>query len=250
MQVSGYLSRVHLTRALDASLRRLGSDYIDLYQCHNWSAGPPVEETMSTLDGFVRSGKVRYLGCSNYTVGQIVECQWASQRVGGTPFTSLQPHYSLLARQIEAEILPACARHGLGTLTYGPLGGGILAGRYQRGVNPETGSRLDSWLGFPHAAASEWARTLLRDRSFDIADQVAAVAAQLGATATAVAIAWTAGRPGVTSVIVGPHTTAQLAGNLAGFDLDLPPELDAQLTGVSAPPNGPVTGMPVALSAA
>jgi aryl-alcohol dehydrogenase-like predicted oxidoreductase len=106
------LSRVHLTRALEASLRRLGTDYIDLYQCHQWDPATPVEETMATLDAFVRSGKVRYLGCSNFSAAQIVECQWAAQRAGGTPFISLQPQYSLLARAIEAEILPVCQRHG------------------------------------------------------------------------------------------------------------------------------------------
>jgi aryl-alcohol dehydrogenase-like predicted oxidoreductase len=124
------LSRLHLTHALDAGLRRLGTDYIDLYQCHNWYPDTPIEETMSTLDGFVRAGKVRYIGCSNYAVAAIIESQWASQRLMTTPFISLQAHYSLLAREIEAEITPACERYGLGLLTYAPLASGVLAGRY------------------------------------------------------------------------------------------------------------------------
>ncbi|SPL91078.1 Putative oxidoreductase [[Actinomadura] parvosata subsp. kistnae] len=116
------LSRRHLTRALDASLRRLGTDYIDLYQCHQWDPSTPIEETMATLDGFVKAGKVRYLGCSNFTATQIVEAQWAAARVGGTPLVSLQPQYSLVQRVIEAEILSACERHGLGVVAYGTLG--------------------------------------------------------------------------------------------------------------------------------
>ena len=115
------LSRIHLARALEASLRRLGTDYVDLYQCHQWDGGTPIEETMGALDSFVRGGKVRYIGCSNFTATQIVESQWAAQRLGGTPFISLQPQYSLLARDIEAEILPTCQRHGMGTLTWSPL---------------------------------------------------------------------------------------------------------------------------------
>src|SRR4051794_22660917 len=114
------LSRVHLTRALEASLRRLGTDYVDLYQCHAWDPDTPIEETMSALDGFVRAGKVRYIGCSNFNGAQIVEAQWAAERIGGTPFVSLQPRYSLVARDIETDILPTCQRQGLGTLVYSP----------------------------------------------------------------------------------------------------------------------------------
>ena len=237
------LSRLHLTRALEASLRRLGTDHVDLYQIHNWYDGTPVEETMSTLDGFVRAGKVRYLGCSNYTAAQLVESQWAADRLRGTPFTSLQPHYSLVSRDIEAEILPTCARLGLGTLTYGPLASGLLAGRYQRGGTPEPGSRMRHWLNFPHPAAARWATALLSDRNFDIADQVARTAAELGTTATAVAIAWTARRPGITSVILGPRTVEQLHDNLAGLTVTLPAEALTALDTVSAPTNRPTTGM-------
>jgi aryl-alcohol dehydrogenase-like predicted oxidoreductase len=240
------LSRRHLTRALEASLRRLGTDYIDLYQCHNWYADTPVEETMSTLDGFVRAGKVRYLGCSNYTASQIIESQWASQRLNTAPFISLQPHYSLLAREIEAEILPACARHNLGTLTYGPLASGVLAGRYRRGIEPKPGTRMHQWLHFPYPVAAEWANTMLRDDSFEIADEVGRTAEQLHTTPTAVAIAWTARRPGVTSVIIGPRTPEQLQDNLTGITLDLPADISARLDTISTPANRPVTGMPVA----
>ncbi|WP_231861652.1 MULTISPECIES: aldo/keto reductase [Frankia] len=169
--------------------------------------------------------------------------------LGGTPFISLQPHYSLLAREIEAEILSTCARHGLGTLTYGPLAGGVLAGRYRRGAPPEPGSRLHQWLAF-NSTAARWASTLLRDRSFDIAGDVTKVAGDLATTPSAVAIAWALQQPGVTSVILGPRTIAQLADNLAGLDLDLPADLAARLDALSAPPNQPVTGLPITLPAA
>ena len=236
------LSRRHLTHALDASLRRLGTDYIDLYQCHGWDAETPIEETMSTLDGFVRAGKVRYTGCSNFTAGQIIEAQWAAQRLAAAPFISLQPHYSLVAREIEAEILPACARHGLGTLTYSPLAGGVLAGRYRRGAEPEAGSRIDRWRRFPDPRAAAWADMLLSERNFAIADEVGRAARELGTTPAAVAIAWVADRPGVTSVILGPRSVEQLERNLAGIALDLPHEIAERLDAVSAPTNRPVNG--------
>jgi aryl-alcohol dehydrogenase-like predicted oxidoreductase len=214
-------------------LRRLGTDYVDLYQCHQWDDSTPIEETMATLDGFVRSGKVRYLGCSNFTAAQIVEAQWAANRANTTPFISLQPQYSLLARSIEAEILPACQRHGLGTLVWSPLGGGILTGRYQRDVAPDADTRIGRLQASAMPMARAWADGMLTDRNLEIADEVAKVAAELNTTSTAVALAWVRQRPGITSVIVGPRTVAQLEGNLAGFTLDLPPEVVARLDEVS-----------------
>ncbi|MFI7463359.1 aldo/keto reductase [Nonomuraea sp. NPDC049646] len=229
------LSRRHLTRALEASLRRLGTDYIDLYQCHQWDPGTPIEETMATLDGFVRSGKVRYLGCSNFTAAQIVEAQWAAERVGGTPFVSLQPQYSLLQRLVEDEILPACARFGLGAVVYGALGGGVLTGRYRRGEIPDPDSRMGRLLGAAMPGAARWAQSLLNDRNLAVAEGLAEVAAGLGADPAAVALAWVAGRPGVTSVLLGPRSVRQLRENLAAFDLTLPPEATTRLDDLSDP---------------
>lgn len=239
------LSRAHLTRALEASLRRLGTDHIDLYQCHQWDAATPIEETMATLDGFVRSGKVRYIGCSNFTAAQIVEARWAAERAGGTPFVSLQPQYSLVARAIEAEILPACERHGLGTLTYSPLANGVLTGRYARGAAPAD-SRIGRLRSSPLDMARRYAGDMLNERTLGIAAEVGAVAAELGAASAAVALAWVRARPGVTSVIVGPRDLEQLRGNLAGFALELPDEAAARLDEVSrATALPPVTGMQV-----
>ena len=236
------LSRVHLTRALEASLRRLGTDYIDLYYCHQWDAATPIEETMATLDGFVRSGKVRYLGCSNFTAAQIIESLWAADRAGGTPFTALQPQYSLVTRTIEAEILPLCHRRGLGAAIYSPLAGGVLAGRYQPGADPGPGTRMGTLMSMPQPAARQWASRLLSDRNLTIAGEVAAVADRLGTTSAAVALAWAAAQPAVTSVIIGPRTQDQLEQNLAGIGLHLHADDIAHLSEISQPVGGPVTG--------
>ncbi|MFC4113677.1 aldo/keto reductase [Nonomuraea zeae] len=240
------LSRRHLTRALDASLRRLGTDYIDLYQCHQWDPVTPIEETMATLDGFVRAGKVRYLGCSNFTATQLVEAQWAAAGAGGTPFVSLQPQYSLIQRVIEAEILPACERHGVGTIVYGVLGGGVLTGRYRHGEDPDPDSRMGRLLGHSLPGANRWAHSLLNDRNLGIAEELAKVAADLdagpAAGSAAVALAWVAQRPGVTSVLLGPRSVEQLRENLAAFELNLPEEAVARLDEISRQDVGPMDG--------
>jgi aryl-alcohol dehydrogenase-like predicted oxidoreductase len=226
-------SRAHLTRALEASLRRLGTDYVDLYQLHSWDHDTPIEESMATLDGFVRSGKVRYIGCSNFYASQLVEAQWAADRLRGTPFVSLQPQYSLIWRDIELDILPTASRHGMGVIVWSPLGGGMLTGKYAKGGALPDDGRLSRGSDM-HA---EGMRMLtFTDRNFDIVTEVEKVAAELGTTTTAVSLAWLLGRPGVTSVIIGPRTVDQLAQNLAGFDLELPPESAKRLSRVSRPP--------------
>jgi aryl-alcohol dehydrogenase-like predicted oxidoreductase len=218
------LGRKYLTRALEASLRRLDTEYIDLYQCHAPDPDTPIAETMATLHGFVQSGKVRYIGCSNWTGSQIVAAQWAAQQMGITPFISLQPRYSLNARRIEEDILPACQRHGLGTMIYSPLGGGVLTGKYKAGEPPPADSRA--------GRGGLWAR-MLDDQSIELAEQVAKVAAEIGATPAAVALAWVRSRRGVTSVIIGPRTFEQYEQNMAGFDLELDPALAKRLSDAS-----------------
>jgi aryl-alcohol dehydrogenase-like predicted oxidoreductase len=214
------LGRKYLHRALEASLRRLSTDYVDLYQCHRPDPDTPIPETMATLHGFVQAGKVRYIGCSNWTGSQIVEAQWAARELGATPFISLQPRYSLNARRIEEDILPAAQRHGLGTMIYSPLGGGLLTGKYKKGEQPPAGSRVTRG-GF-------WAG-MLDDQGLDLADEVAKVAAEVGATPTAVALAWILSRRGVTAVIIGPRTFEQYEQNMEGFDLQLDPALIKRL---------------------
>ncbi|MEU8181147.1 aldo/keto reductase [Micromonospora sp. NPDC049044] len=227
------LSRVHLTRALEASLRRLGTDYVDLYQCHVPDPDTPIEETMTTLDGFVRSGKVRYLGCSNFTAAGIVGAQWAAQRTGAMPLVSLQANYSLIMRAIEAEIMPTCQQYGLGIVAYSPLGSGLLAGRYQRGAAPAEGSRLAQWAAMPSPMARAFVRGLLAEPHFDIADEVATLAAELETTGPTIALAWIKSKPEITSLIIGPRSADQLTANLASLAFNLPDSVSARLAAVS-----------------
>jgi aryl-alcohol dehydrogenase-like predicted oxidoreductase len=201
--------------------------------CHVPDPDTPIEETMAALDDFVRSGKVRYLGCSNFTAAGIISAQWAAQRTGGTPFVSLQANYSLIMRAIEAEIVPTCQQYGLGILAYSPLGSGLLAGRYQRGAAPSEGSRLAQWAAMPSPMARAFVSGLLAEPHFDIADEVAAVAAELKTTAPTVALAWLSDQPAITPVIVGPRSADQLAANLAGLAVNLPEPVSARLNAIS-----------------
>jgi aryl-alcohol dehydrogenase-like predicted oxidoreductase len=218
------LGRKYLTSALEASLRRLGTDYVDLYQCHRPDPDTPVRETIATLHGFVQAGKVRYIGCSNWTGSQIVEAQWAARELASTPFISLQPRYSMNARRIEEDILPTCQRQGLGTMIYSPLGGGVLTGKYKPGEAPPEGSR---------AARGGWWARMLDEQSVELAVEVGKVAAEIGATPSAVALAWVLSRRGVTSVIIGPRTFEQYEQNMAGFDLQLEPAVIKRLSDAS-----------------
>jgi aryl-alcohol dehydrogenase-like predicted oxidoreductase len=226
-------SRANLVRSLENSLRRLGTDYVDLYQVHNWDWNTPIEETMATLDGFVRSGKVRYIGCSNWLGSQIVEGQWAAQRLATTPLVSLQPQYSLIVREIEKDILPTAQRHGLGVIVWSPLGGGLLSGKYTIDDVPE-----DSRFG-KSSGGDVWEmfrRTLFTEKNFEIVRKVGEVAASKSTSHAAVAVAWTLAQPGVTSAIIGPRTVEQLEDNLAAADLELGPDVLKDLDRTSRGP--------------
>lgn len=231
-------SRANLTRSLEGSLRRLGTDYVDLYQVHNWDWTTPISETMATLDGFVSAGKVRYIGCSNFQGSQIVEAQWAAEGIGGAPLVSLQPQYSLIVRDIERDILPAARRQGLGVIVWSPLGGGLLSGKYSSDDVP-----ADSRFG-KAMSGDVWERfrqTLFTQANFEIVDKVGEVAERLGTTHAAVAVAWTIHQRGVTSAIIGPRTVEQLEDNLSAGDLVLDAgtlkELDRAARGAWAYPN-------------
>jgi aryl-alcohol dehydrogenase-like predicted oxidoreductase len=233
------LSRAHLVRALDDSLKRLGTDHIDLYQMHSFDAETPLDETMDVLAGFVRAGKVRYLGASNFLASQIVEAQWSAERVGGVPLISLQPRYSLICREVELDVLPTARRQGLGCLTYSPLAFGVLSGKYRKGEDPPQDSRYGGVMGLrgaPEMAAI--ARASLSDRALAIASSVADVASALGAAPAAVAVAWCLTRKEVSGVIVGPRTVEQLRAYLSAFSLVLPSELSEQLSEASRPAPG------------
>jgi len=221
-------SRGHLVRALDASLSRLGTDYVDLWQVHGFDPDTPLEETLSALEHAVASGRARYVGVSNYSGWQTARAATLQSGVPGrTPLVSTQVEYSLVERGIEREVLPACAALGLGVLAWSPLGRGVLTGKYRYGVPPE--SRAAS----PHF--DRFVAPYLDPRCGGIVESVATAADGLGVTPQAVAVAWVRDRPGVSAVILGARTASQLVGVLASERVDLPTQIRLALDDVSLP---------------
>ena len=225
------LSAVHLTRALDASLRRLGRDAVDLYQVHAYDPLTPLEETLRTLDGFVRSGKIRYYGLSNFTGWQLTKTVYLARELNAAPPVTLQPQYSLLAREIEWEIVPAAMDAGLGLLPWSPLGGGWLSGKYRRDERPAGATRLGE---DPDRGMEAYDRRST-DRTWRVIDAVQKVAEDRGVSMAEVALAWVTGRPAVSSTILGARTTDQLQANLRAAGLRLTPEETAVLDAASDP---------------
>ena len=225
------LSAVHLTRALDASLRRLGRDAVDLYQVHAYDPLTPLEETLQTLDGFVRSGKIRYYGLSNFTGWQLTKTVYLARELNVAPPVTLQPQYSLLAREIEWEIVPAAMDAGLGLLPWSPLGGGWLSGKYRRDERPAGATRL----GEDPDRGMEAHDRRSSDRTWRVIEAVQKVAEDRGASMAEVALAWVTGRPAVSSTILGARTTDQLQANLRAAGLRLTPEETAVLDAASDP---------------
>ena len=222
------LSRHHLVSACEASLRRLHTDRIDLYQVHEWDGQTPLDETLQALDDLVRAGKVRYVGCSNYAGWQLMKALGVAERRGLTRFVSQQIHYTLQAREAEYELLPISVDQGLGVLVWSPLAGGLLSGKYRRGEPAPAGSRL----------LSGWDEPPVRDQEllYDIVEVVVAVAKDRGVSPAQVALAWLLDRPAVTSLVIGARTEEQLADNLGAADLSLTQEELARLEEVSRPP--------------
>ncbi len=220
-------SRGSLLTTLDASLRRLGTDHVDLWQVHIWSDETPVEETLAALDVAVTSGRTSYVGVSNYTGWQTAQAAtWQRAVPGRTPLASTQVEYSLLNRGVEHEVLPAAAALGLGVLPWSPLGRGVLTGKYR------SGTPSDSRAASSHFA--NFVNPYLEPRAAGIVEAVARAADGLGWTALEVALVWVRDRPGVTAPIVGARTAAQLRGALGIDELDLPVEITAALDDVSA----------------
>jgi aryl-alcohol dehydrogenase-like predicted oxidoreductase len=219
-------SRGHLLTALDASLKRLGVDHVDLWQVHVWTDDTPVEETLAALDHAVSSGRASYVGISNYSGWQTAQAAtWQRAVPGRTPLASTQVEYSLLARGIEHEVLPAAAALGLGVLPWSPLGRGVLTGKYR------TGTPSDSRAASPHF--SGFVNHYLDERGRGIVEAVARAAEGLGWSPLEVALVWVRDRPGVTAPIVGARTAAQLDGALGTDELALPPEIIEALDDVS-----------------
>ncbi|MEV0616245.1 aldo/keto reductase [Nonomuraea sp. NPDC050404] len=221
------LSRHHVITGAEASLRRLGTDHIDLYQVHEWDGRTPVEETLAALDHLVSAGKVRYVGVSNYTGWQLMKALGTADRLGLPRFVSQQIYYSLQARDSEYELIPAAIDQGLGVLVWSPLAGGLLSGRYRRDAQPSEGRQL-----------TEWNEPPVRDQEqlYDTVEVLVDIAGEHGVSAAQVALAWLLGRPAITSLVVGARTSEQLADNLAAAELKLTAEQRARLDEVSRQP--------------
>jgi aryl-alcohol dehydrogenase-like predicted oxidoreductase len=225
------LSARHLTRALDASLRRLGVDSVDLYQVHAFDPVTPLEETLRTLDGFVRAGKIRYYGLSNFTGWQLTKLVHLARELNVAAPVTLQPQYSLLVREIEWEIVPAARDAGLGLLPWSPLGGGWLSGKYRRDQRPTGATRLGE---DPNRGMEAWDRRGT-EHTWNVIGAVQDVADARGVSMAEVALAWVTDRPGVTATILGARTVEQLETNLRADELHLSADETAALDAASTP---------------
>ncbi|MCY1136613.1 aldo/keto reductase [Actinoplanes sp. Pm04-4] len=235
------LSARHLTRALDASLSRLGVEAVDLYQAHSWDPYTPLDETLRTLDGFVRAGKIRYYGFSNFTGWQLTKAVALARELGLAGPVSLQPQYNLLVRETEYEIVPAALDAGLGLLPWSPLGGGWLTGKYQRDQRPTGATRLGD---NPERGMEAYDRRNSA-RTWDVVDAVQRIAEARGISMAEVALAWVTDRPGVTATILGARTLDQLEANLKAAGLHLTEDETSALNEASDPrpndyPYGPL----------
>ncbi len=219
-------SRRHLTKAIEGSLRRLNTDYIDLYQVHQWDPTTPLEETISTLDQHVRNGKIRYLGCSNYAAWQLCKALWTSDRMGFERFESVQPAYNFSVREPEGELFPLCEDQNLAVLPYQVFMGGVLTGRYSGDGPPPSETHMS-------ARHSNTARRLYWNRDhFDMAERLDEIARGAGQSPTALILAWTLSKPPVTSVIAGSSRPEQIAENARATELELPDDILALLDGL------------------
>lgn len=229
----GGAGRKHLRSAVEASLKRLQTDYIDLYQIHVFDDATPIEETLSTLDDLVRSGKVRFLGASNYAGWQLQKSIDTARLHGWEPFSCLQPLYNLVDRDTELDLIPVCRDEGVGIIPWSPLRGGWLAGSYRRGMEgPPSGSRTETQA---KAASRPWDADA-DERTWRVLDTLHAVAEEAGRTPAQVGLRWLMDRPGVTAPIIGSRTPEHLEDNLAAIDVRLEPEHAERLTAAGDKP--------------
>jgi len=225
----GGASRRHLLDAVEASLRRLGTDFIDLYQLHGHDPNTPIDETVRTLDDLVRSGKVRYVGVSNYLAYQLARAIGRSEALNLVRFDSAQPRYSLLFREVERELFPLCLEEGVGVIPYNPLAGGLLSGKHDRTKPPTDGSRFT--LG---TIAGRYQQRYWQERMFDTVDELTAIAAELGVALPTLAVAWSLAQPAVTSPIIGASRPAQLDDAIAAVGKTLDSSLKTRLDELTA----------------
>jgi aryl-alcohol dehydrogenase-like predicted oxidoreductase len=216
----------------EASLRRLGTDYIDLYQVHCWDAITPLEETLSALTDLVRQGKVRYIGISNFSGWQIMKAMSVSRSHGFESFVSLQPQYSLVERNLEYELVPVCLDQGIGILPWGPLGGGFVSGKYRKGEQPPQDSRI---AGASSDMEESWERRA-NERNWEIIDVLGSISEETGKSYSQVALNWLLNKPGVTSPILGARKLEQLEDNLGASGWRIDDKQMQQLDEISQPP--------------
>jgi 1-deoxyxylulose-5-phosphate synthase len=217
-------SRKHIMSAVDASLRRLQTDYIDLYQLHGYDPNTPIDETLSALDDLVHSGKVRYIGCSNFLTYQLVRAYGRSETLGLARFDSVQPRYNLLFRQIEREMLPFCEEEGVGVIPYNPIAGGLLSGKHNRTAPPPDGSRFTLGFAGPMYTDRYW-----HEREFDTVDKLRKLADQAGTSLVTLSVAWVLANKAITAPIIGASRPDQLDASLTAAEYELDPALKQQL---------------------
>ncbi|MFQ5633974.1 MAG: aldo/keto reductase, partial [Gammaproteobacteria bacterium] len=222
-------SRRYIMHAVEASLTRLGTDYIDLYQMHRFDEDTPIEETLRALDDLVRDGKVRYVGCSNYAAWQIADAAWTARASNLNGYVSAQNRYSLLTRDIETQVVPACEKFGLGILPYFPLESGLLTGKYRKGEAPPEGTRLAQWGSFGAGAFAS-------DDKFDKVVALQSLCERHDHSLLDMAMGWLASRPHVSSVIAGVTTVAQLEQNVSAGAWRPGEEELAEIDEITAPP--------------
>jgi aryl-alcohol dehydrogenase-like predicted oxidoreductase len=228
------LSRKHILAAMDASLSRLGTTYVDLYQIHSWDPGAPLEEILQTLDALIRSGKVRYIGASNVASWQLQKAIDLSRHNGWEPFSCLQPLYNLLDRELEWGLVPVCLNEGVGIIPWSPLRGGWLSGKYQRGMEaPPGGTRVDE--AEKQGWSESW-RAYANERTWSIIDTIQSISAETGKSAAQIALNWLLQMPGVTAPIIGVRNLAHLKDNLGCVGWSLSAEQMAKLDDVSRKP--------------
>lgn len=217
-------SRKHVLGAIEASLKRLGTDYVDLYQVHHFDANTPVDESVEAFDAVVKSGKARYVGVSNYQAYRVARALGRAEALGLAKLVSVQPRYSLVFRQIERELLPLCAEEGLAVIPYNPLAGGLLTGKHRRAAPPPEGSRFT--LG---TAGKMYTERYWKEREFDTVEALAALAKEDGIAPATLAVAWVLSNPAVTAPIIGASKPEQLAASVAAADYTLDPKLRERL---------------------
>jgi aryl-alcohol dehydrogenase-like predicted oxidoreductase len=220
-------SRARILRGIERSLRRLQTDYVDLYQIHRWDPETPLEETLDALNDLVRQGKVRYIGCSNFAAWQLVWSLWISDRNGWARFATVQPEYSLLNRTVERELLPACASLGVGVIPYFPLAGGLLTGKYREGEPAPPGTRF--------AQLEHMRSRFATPRNFAVVRRLEEWARRRGHELAQVALAWLLHRPAVCTVIAGATRPEQVSANARAAEVQLSPEEVEELSALAAP---------------